>query len=89
MEKELIIIAGPNGSGKTTFAIDFLATFKAEFLNADEIAKNLSPKNFEKVRITAGKIFLKKLKSLVNQNKSFVIESTLAGNYLIPVIRNI
>ena len=38
--KEVIIIAGANGSGKTTFAKKFLETFKYEFLNADEIAKN-------------------------------------------------
>lgn len=89
MEKELIIIAGPNGSGKTTFANDFLVSYKAKFLNADDIAKELSPDNFDKVRITAGKIFLKNLRNLINQNRSFVIESTLAGNYLLPVINHV
>jgi predicted ABC-type ATPase len=89
LKKELNIIAGPNGSGKTTFATDFLKTFEAEFLNADDIAKNLLPNNIEKVRITAGKLFLKNLKSLINQNKTFVIESTLSGNYLNSVIRNV
>ena len=89
MDKELIIIAGPNGSGKTTFASDFLETYEAEFLNADNIAKNISPNNFKKVRITAGRIFLENLKSQISQNKSIVIESTLSGNYLNPVIRDV
>jgi predicted ABC-type ATPase len=38
--KELIIIAGANGSGKTTFSKQILAETGFEFLNADEIAKN-------------------------------------------------
>ncbi len=88
MEKELIIIAGPNGSGKTTFAQQLLVSYKAEFLNADKIAHELSPDNFEKVGLTAGKIFLNNLESLINQNRRFVIESTLSGNYLLPKVKN-
>ena len=89
MGKELIIIAGPNGSGKTTFANDFLTSYKAEFLNADNIARELSPNNFEKVRISAGKIFLKKAKKLISEEQSFVIESTLSGNYLQSLVKQV
>jgi predicted ABC-type ATPase len=89
LEKELFIIAGPNGSGKTTFANDLLTFYKYDFLNADEIAEKLSPTDIEKVRITAGKIFLKKLKSLIKRNKSIVVESTLSGNYLLPIIKQV
>lgn len=87
VEKEIIIIAGPNGSGKTTLAHDFLVIYKYEFLNADDMAKDLSPSSYDQVRIAAGKKFLIKLKHLINQNKSIIIESTLSGNYLIPVIK--
>ncbi len=89
MGKELVIIAGPNGSGKTTFANNYLTSYKAEFLNADDIAKELSPNNFEKVRISAGKIFLKKAKAFIKGKKSFVIESTLAGSYLQSLIKEV
>jgi predicted ABC-type ATPase len=40
---DLIIIAGPNGTGKTTFAREYLTADKRgfEFVNADEIARGL------------------------------------------------
>ncbi len=40
--KELIIIAGANGSGKTTFAKHILRETAFEFLDADEIEKELN-----------------------------------------------
>ncbi|HEY0460943.1 MAG TPA: AAA family ATPase [Pyrinomonadaceae bacterium] len=45
MKKELVIIAGANGVGKTTFARAFLREYDYESLNADEIAKTLSAEN--------------------------------------------
>jgi predicted ABC-type ATPase len=44
-KKQVVIVAGANGSGKTTFARKFLYVTKYKFLNADEIAKELSPKD--------------------------------------------
>lgn len=82
MKKEIIIIAGGNGVGKTTFARAFLQEYEYEFLNADEIAKSLSAENFAKKKISAGKLFFQKLNEAVEQNKSLLIESTLSGRYL-------
>jgi predicted ABC-type ATPase len=85
-EKELFIIAGANGSGKTTFALSFSKFNNLEFINADEIAKGLNPKDMEKEKITAGKIFLKKIDTLIDTKKSFVCETTMSGKYLSRVI---
>lgn len=82
MSKEIIIIAGANGVGKTTFARSFLKDYDFEFLNADEIAKSISEKDFEKKSISAGKLFFQRLTEAVAQNKSLLIESTLSGRYL-------
>ena len=57
MRKEIVIIAGANGVGKTTFARAFLQEYDYEFLNADEIAKNLSAENPAGKKISAGKLF--------------------------------
>ena len=60
MQKKCYIIAGPNGAGKTTFANEFLP-IEAEclnFINADLIAKGLSPFQPEKVAIQAGKLMI-------------------------------
>ena len=59
-EKFLQIIAGANGSDKSTLASELLPSENLEILNADDVAKEICPKNMEKVRIKAGKIVLKK-----------------------------
>jgi predicted ABC-type ATPase len=88
MQKEIVIIAGANGVGKTTFARVFLQEYDYEFLNADEIAKSLSAQNPSEKKISAGKLFLQKLNEMVSQNKSLLIESTLSGKYLQKFIEN-
>jgi len=79
---EVIVIAGGNGVGKTTFARAFLQEYNYEFLNADEIAKSLSAENPSGKKISAGKLFFKRLHEAIAQNKSLLIESTLSGRYL-------
>jgi predicted ABC-type ATPase len=81
-KKEAVIIAGANGSGKTTFARKFLELTQYEFLNADEIAKQLNPEDPLKARIAAGKKVINSIDELIKAGKSFVIESTLAGSFL-------
>ena len=79
------IIAGPNGAGKTTFAENFLPV-EAEclnFINADLIAQGLAPFNPESVALEAGKIFLRRLDTIVSNKESFAFETTLSGlNYI-------
>ena len=76
----LYIIAGCNGAGKTTASYSVLPELLQcrEFVNADEIAKGLSPFNPESVAIEAGKLMLHRIDQLLNQNKTFAIETTLA-----------
>ncbi len=54
----LYIIAGCNGAGKTTASYSVLPDLLncREFVNADEIAKGLSPFNPESVAIEAGRL---------------------------------
>lgn len=81
-EKSLIIIAGGNGVGKTTFAKEFLLeNDNYAFLNADEIAKEIGGS-----KVSAGKLFFKRLNSAIDEEKSLLVESTLSGRYLIRFI---
>lgn len=79
------IIAGPNGAGKTTFAENFLPV-EAEclnFINADLIAKGIAPFNPESVALEAGKLFLRRMNTIVSNRESFAFETTLSGlNYI-------
>ena len=84
--KTTYIIAGPNGSGKTTFAKEFIKETGLQFINADEIALTLSPDYLERARVKAGRIFFSEIENCIVKEKSFVVETTLAGKYLLKVI---
>jgi predicted ABC-type ATPase len=79
-EKNLYIIAGCNGAGKTTASFTILPEILdcKEFVNADEIAKGLSPFQPEKVSFEAGRIMLNRISELLTQNANFAFETTLA-----------
>ena len=79
-EKNLYIIAGCNGAGKTTASFTILPEILdcKEFVNADEIAKGLSPFQPEKVAFESGRIMLNRIDELFSQNENFAFETTLA-----------
>lgn len=80
MDKNLYIIAGCNGAGKTTASFTILPEILdcKEFVNADEIAKGLSPFQPEKVSFEAGRIMLHRINELLETNQTFAFETTLA-----------
>ena len=80
-DKHLYIISGPNGAGKTTASYTVLPKILQckEFVNADEIARGLSPFNPESVAIEAGRLMLKRINELLQRNVSFSIETTLSS----------
>lgn len=79
-EKNLYIIAGCNGAGKTTASFTILPEIIEcrEFVNADEIARGLSPFQPEKVAVEAGRIMLKRINELLKASESFAFETTLS-----------
>jgi predicted ABC-type ATPase len=80
MKKNLYIIAGCNGAGKTTASFTILPEILncKEFVNADEIARGLSPFQPEKVSFEAGRIMIKRIDELLETNENFALETTLA-----------
>ncbi len=79
--KNAYVIAGPNGSGKTTFANEFLPKYAKcpNFVNADLIAQGLSPFFPRAAAIKAGRLVLEQIRSLAEKNADFAFETTLSG----------
>ncbi|MBW2643469.1 MAG: zeta toxin family protein [Deltaproteobacteria bacterium] len=87
----IYIIAGPNGSGKTTFAKEFLPNYADcfEFVNADLIASGLSPFKPELAAIKAGRLMLEKMNSLAESRIDFAIETTLSGKAYVHFLQDL
>lgn len=80
MTKKLYIIAGCNGAGKTTASFNILPEMLncQEFVNADEIARGISPFHPENVALEAGRIMLNRIDELIRESSDFAFETTLA-----------
>ncbi len=87
--KNLYIIAGPNGAGKTTLSYTILPEiFECEdFVNADEIARGLSPFNPDKAAIKAGRLMLERIAELLDTDQSFAFETTLSTRSYVNLIK--
>ena len=85
----LYIIAGPNGAGKTTASYTLLPEMLGcvNFVNADEIARGLSPFAPQIVDIQAARIMLQRIEELLEQKVDFAIETTLATRSYVQLIK--
>jgi predicted ABC-type ATPase len=86
---EIVILGGPNGAGKTTTAQMLLPTEINihEFVNADEIARGLSPFNAEGAAIAASRLMIDRMRSLVRDRRSFAFETTCSGRTHLRLLR--
>nr|WP_020601522.1 zeta toxin family protein [Spirosoma spitsbergense] len=85
----LYIMAGPNGAGKTTTAYTLLPEILNvwEFVNADEIARGLSPFQPNTVAFEAGRLMLLRIDSLLKKRTDFSFETTLSTRSYVQTIR--
>jgi len=88
-EKNLYIISGCNGAGKTTASYTILPEILdcKEFVNADEIAKGLSPFQPEKASFEAGRIMLNRIDELFQKEVDFAFETTLSAKSYISIVK--
>ena len=85
------IIAGPNGSGKTTFALSYLPQIAGchNFVNADLIAYGLSPFDSLSAQYEAGRLFLREIYANIKKREDFAFETTLAGRSQISLLKKL
>jgi predicted ABC-type ATPase len=87
----VVVIAGPNGAGKSTVAPLILRgpLDVREFVNADDIARGLSPFNIEGAAVAAGRIMLARMRDLARQRVNFAFETTLASRTFAPWLKEL
>ena len=78
VSKQLWVLAGGNGAGKTTFYNLFLAPNGIRLVNADIIAKAISPENSEKVSYEAANVVEQIREELLQQSVSFCFETVFS-----------
>jgi predicted ABC-type ATPase len=89
--RNVYVIAGPNGSGKTTFAVKFLSEYVRcpNFINADLIAQGLSPFSPGAAAIRAGRLVLEQIHKFANRGVSFAFETTLSGKLYVNLFKSL
>lgn len=88
-KKNLYIIAGCNGAGKTTASFTVLPEMLncKEFVNADEMAKGLSPFNPEGVALQAGRLMIERVLQLMRDQETFAFETTLSTRSYVKLVK--
>ncbi len=76
--RQLWVLAGGNGAGKSTFYNQYLAKSSVKFVNADLIAKDIDSENPEGVSYHAATMAAKIREDLISQGVSFCFETVFS-----------
>lgn len=76
---QLLVVGGPNGSGKTTAALEYATETGLPFVSADVIAASVNPASPATARIVAGRQFVQIVDQRISSRTPFIVESTLSG----------
>jgi len=81
------IVGGTNGSGKSSlYGNSSELRGSGEFVNADLVARAISPDKPEAVSRLAGRRVIEQLDRLISERKNFVYETTLSSNQSIALL---
>jgi predicted ABC-type ATPase len=88
--RQLHLVIGPNGSGKTTFVTEFLARELPGFayVNADEIAKTRWPNDSDAHAYEAAQIAAETRAQLIASGRSFIAETVFSHPSKLDLIRS-
>jgi len=82
----MYILAGANGSGKSTISKVLLPTEGIVYVNPDDIARELNPENPPAARVAAGRETIRRIDELLGKGAPFAVESTLSGSGYVEII---
>lgn len=78
----MYVFAGCNGAGKSTLIEHFGSGFDV-IINPDLIAKQINPDNPRRADLSAGKQAIKQIQDCLRLNKTFAMETTLTGQFVL------
>jgi predicted ABC-type ATPase len=84
----LTVVAGPNGTGKSTMLRTFRFEGQDNLLDTDAVAKRLNPADPLQAAVTAGREVISRARGYIAESKSFVMETTLSGNLTVNLMRS-
>jgi predicted ABC-type ATPase len=88
---QLFVLAGPNGSGKTTWLdynrSEISALDLRIHLNPDAIARAICPEDVSRASVAAGREVIRRSLELLAHKTSFGFETTLAGHHALKIMR--
>lgn len=77
-QKQLWLLAGANGAGKSTFYKHYLSEHGIKFVNADLIAREIDPDNPETVSYEAANAAARIREAMLDQGASFCFETVFS-----------
>ncbi len=84
--KQLWVLAGGNGAGKSTFYNQYLSKYCIKFINADLIAKAINPENPEMFSYEAATLATDMREDMIKQGTSFCFETVFSHESKIDFI---
>ncbi|BAZ09172.1 hypothetical protein NIES4071_09780 [Calothrix sp. NIES-4071] len=83
----LIVIAGSNGAGKSTFTRN-AHSLNLPIIDPDAEARAINPDNPESIAVAAGKVAIRRAREYLSNNQSFAVETTLSGSTYLKMMRD-
>ncbi|MBS1834387.1 MAG: hypothetical protein JST65_16850, partial [Acidobacteria bacterium] len=81
------LVAGPNGSGKSTVTASLELRGRENLVDPDAIARQIDPEQPLRASIAAGREAIHRCRGYIEEKSDFILESTLAGNWALGVVR--
>ncbi|MCW5222133.1 zeta toxin family protein [Verminephrobacter aporrectodeae subsp. tuberculatae] len=89
MRPQLWVFAGPNGAGKSTLVSRYRVASRIPIVNPDDIARAIGPDDpgATSAQNQAGRLAIAQRKQLLQEGRSFGIETTLTGRRELPFMQ--
>ena len=85
-EKQLWVLAGGNGAGKSTFYHQYLSKYGIKFVNADLIARTMDTDHPERLSYEAATLATEMRETMIAQGESFCFETVFSHESKIDFI---